>query len=405
MGHINTHKHSYVYWGLNHASEKFFSIRPITKSVWKKRMKVICVGGIRPDWINLSVVFDQLQRNKIENIVVHTGQHYSYNLDKIFFEELGIRKPDAFLEVGSGTQGEQIARTIERSEGVMVKEKPDLLISFSDGNPALSALAATKLHIKVAHLEAGMRSNDWRMPEEKNRRVIDHISDYLFPPTTVARGNLVKEGVNPHKIFEVSKIIIDVLVRFRTQIDESSILEKLDLHPNEYFLVTLHRPENIDDSRILGNLLKGLEMIQKRFGMKIIAPLHPRTTTNIHEFGFKYPENSEIMSPLGFFDFSKLEKEAFCIVTDSGTVQEDACYFRVPCVTARISTERPETLEVGANMLADTLQPDHILSCTEQMVKTKRKWKIPYREGSAEKIVGILEEKEEEIVKPKIWWD
>lgn len=367
-------------------------------------MKVLCVGGIRPDWINFSVIFEQLERNEIENIVVHTGQHYSYILDKIFFEELRIREPDVFLEVGSGTQGEQTARTIERSERVMVKEKPNLVISFSDGNPALSALAATKLHIKVAHLEAGMRSNDWRMPEEKNRRIIDHISDYLFPPTMIAGNNLVNEGINPLKIFEVSKIIIDVLVRFKTQIDKSSILEKLDLTPNEYFLVTLHRPENVNDSRILDNLLRGLEMVRKKFGMKIIAPLHPRTTANIHKLGFKFPENWEIMEPLGFFDFSKLEKNAFCVITDSGTVQEDACYFHVPCVTTRISTERHETLEVGANVLAYTLEPDHILSCVEKMTATKRTWSVPYSEGSSEKIVKILREKEEEIMKPKVWW-
>lgn len=369
-------------------------------------MRVLCVGGIRPDWINLSVILESLERNEIENIVIHTGQHYSRNLDEVFFEELRIRKPDFYLGVGSGTQGEQTGRTIELSERVMRKVKPDLVISFSDGNPALSALAATKLHIKVAHLEAGLRSNDWRMPEEKNRRIIDHISDYLFPPTTIASDNLAREGIHPTKIFNVSKIIIDVLVKFKARINESSILEKLDVTPQEYFLVTLHRAENVGDFRILSNILRGVEMARKNFGIPIVAPLHPRTVANIKKFRLeKLINNWNIVKPLGFFDFGKLEKNAFCIVTDSGTVQEDACYFRVPCVTTRISTERLETLEVGANLLAKTLLPHDIFRCVKMMIESDRNWKIPYYEGSSEIIVRILKEKEEEIKRPKVWWD
>lgn len=181
-------------------------------------MKVMTILGIRPDWIKASMVLKRLDVTKgITHVIVHAGQHYSYNLDKIFFEELELRLPDCRLEVGSGTQGEQTARIIERSEKVIMQENPDVVLLLGDSNTSLAGISAAKLDVEVAHLEAGMRSNGWRMPEEKNRRIIDHISDYLFPPTTIASDNLVKEGINPYKIFEVSKIIIDARAIFMWQ--------------------------------------------------------------------------------------------------------------------------------------------------------------------------------------------
>lgn len=363
------------------------------------------VLGIRPDIINLHPIVKELQRRESNYVIVHTGQHYSYFFDKLFFEQLNFSKPDYHLKVGSGTHAQQMAALVERFERVLLKEKPDLVFSFSDANPSLSGIVASKMGIKVAHLEAGMRSYDWRMPEEKNRRLMDSIADYLFTPTSGTKQNLLDEGIPPHRIFQVGKLIVDVLDNFKEEIEKNKILEKLGIEKKEYFLVTAHRLENVGVKTPLRNILESLGELYKIYKKVVIFPIHPRSRAGIKKFGLKVPEGIRLMNPLGFLEFSKLEKNAFCCVTDSGTVQEDSCIFRVPCVTMRISTERSETVEVGSNIVAG-LNKKHIIEAVHKMVNKKTNWKNPYgKPDCARKIIDILEDREEEILSQKVWWD
>ena len=368
-------------------------------------MKYLIVLGIRPDIINYQPIVSELNRRKCDYVIVHTGQHYSYFFDGLFFKQLKFPKPDYHLKVGSGTQAQQLGTLIQRFEKVLLKEKPDLVFSFSDANPALSAIVASKMGIKIAHLEAGMRSFDWRMPEEKNRRLIDSISDYLFTPTLNTKQNLLREGHPTHKIFRVGKPVYDVLNNFRKEIDQNKVLEKLQLEKKDYFLVTAHRPENVGFKRPLKNIIESLNELHKKYEKDIIFPIHPRTRKSIKKFGIKLSKGIRLFDPVGFLEFSKLEKNAFCCVTDSGTVQEDSCIFKVPCVTIRISTERSETVEVGSNIVAG-LNKKHILKAIDIMINRKPNWKNPYgKPDSAKKTIKILEERSSEILKPKVWWD
>ncbi len=368
-------------------------------------VKYMIVLGIRPDIINLQPLVKEMSKRNCKYTIVHTGQHYSYFFDKLFFEQLNFPKPDYHLRVGSGSQAQQLASMVERFEKVLIKEKPNLVFSFSDANPALSGIVASKIGIKVAHLEAGMRSYDWRMPEEKNRRLMDSISDYLFTPTSGTKQNLLDEGIPSHKIFQVGKLIMDVLHDFRSEIDKSNIMEKLDIGKKEYFLVTAHRPENVGVKSPLKNILESLDVLYKTYGKRIIFPIHPRTRASIKTFRLKIPEGLTLMDPLGFLEFSKLEKNAFCCVTDSGTVQEDSCIFRVPCVTMRISTERSETVQVGSNIVAG-LNKKHIIEAVKIMVNRKTNWNNPYgKPECAKKTMDVLEKHESEILTPKTWWD
>ena len=368
-------------------------------------IKYMLVLGIRPDIINYQPIIRQLQLRKSNFVIVHTGQHYSYFFDRIFFKQLNFPKPDYHLKVGSGSQAQQLSRLISKIEPILLKEKPDLVFSFSDANPALSALVATKMGIKVAHLEAGMRSFDWRMPEEKNRRIVDSISDYYFTPTKDTKQNLLNEGVASHKIFRVGKPIYDVLHNFRDEIDSSPVLDQLDISSKDYFLATIHRPDNVMYKRPLCNIISALGQLYKTYEKPIIFPIHPRTRQSLTNYNIRIPKGVQLYDPLGFFEFSKLEKNAFCCVTDSGTVQEDSCIFRVPCVTIRVSTERSETVEVGSNIVAG-LNKEHILSAIDIMINRKTNWKNPYgKPNSAEKTINILESHAQEICSRKIWWN
>jgi len=368
-------------------------------------MKYMIVLGIRPDIINYQPIVKELEKRKKETVIVHTGQHYSYFFDELFFKQLKFPKPNYHLKIGSGTQAQQLGKLVQKFEKVLIKEKPDIVFSFSDANPALSAIVATKMGIKVAHLEAGMRSYDWRMQEEKNRRIVDSFADYLFTPTVNTKNNLLKEGISSHRIFRVGKPIYDVINNFKEEIDQNEILEKWGIEKKNYFLVTAHRPENVNFEKPLRNIINALETIYKKYQKQIIFPIHPRTRKSLKKFGIKVSKGIRLFDPVGFLEFSKLEKNAFCCVTDSGTVQEDSCIFRVPCVTMRISTEREETIQVGSNIVAG-LNKNHIVKAVDSMINKKTNWKNPYgKPDSAKKTIKILEEKKDEILKPKIWWD
>ena len=350
------------------------------------------IFGTRPEIIRLSRIFEQIDKN-FEHIMVNTSQNFTRELNSIFFDDLKVRKPDFDLKINTDAYGPEVADVIIKTEKLLKKENPDILLILGDTNSGLSALPAAHQGIKVAHLEAGMRSYDFRMPEEKNRVMIDHLSTVLLPYTPYSRENLIRENIHPSKIYVVGNPIIEVIDFYLPKIEKSNILSKLKLKKNDYFLVTAHRSENVDDKKSLRNIFTGLEKIHQKYNKKIIYPIHPRTVSKIK--GIEIPYGIKIIEPLGFFDFSNLEKNAFCLITDSGTVPEESLYFKKPCVTIRESTERPETIEAGSNILSG-LNPEKILQSVNVITSKKPDWEWNTALGdgkTSRKVVNILQGK------------
>jgi len=352
-------------------------------------MKIMSIFGTRPEIIRLSKIFPLLDKH-FEHVMVNTSQNYTDELNNIFFKDLDIRNPDYNLQISTNTYGEEISDIIKKSNDVLVKEKPDIVLILGDTNSGLAAIPAAHHGIKIAHLEAGMRSYDNRMPEEKNRITIDHLSSILLPYTPYSRENLLRENIHPSKIFVVGNPIIEVINHNMKKIDASNILSKLELDVDEYILVTAHRSENVDDSNRLQQIFSGLEKIHKKFNKKIIYPIHPRTLSKID--GIKIPECVLTIDPLGFLDFSKLEKNAFCLITDSGTIPEESLYFKKPCITIRDSTERPEYLEAGSTILSG-LDPQKMVDSVDLLTSVPPDWEWNSSLGdgmTASKVVNIL---------------
>lgn len=347
--------------------------------------------GTRPEIIRLCRIIEKLD-GVCDQIIVHTGQNYDYTLDKIFFEQLGVRKPDYYLGA-RGTFGEQIGTILAESERIMLKEKPDKFLVLGDTNSSLAAVMAKRLAIPVYHMEAGNRCYDDRVPEEVNRRIIDHSSDILLPYTERSRANLIREGISGERIYVTGNPINEVINYFEKQIKRSAILKTLGLNAGGYFLVTMHRAENVDIEERLDNLLKALGKIGKKYDLPVIVSLHPRAKKRIEQAGLKAgSKNVRLLEPFGFFDFITLEKNARCVISDSGTVQEECCIFRVPNVTIRDVTERPETIECGSNMLTG-VSPELILSSIEAVLKESREWDPPVEyvvENVSSKIIKIV---------------
>jgi len=352
-------------------------------------MKIMSIFGTRPEIIRLSRIFALLDTN-FEHVMINTSQNYTKELNSVFFDDLNIRKPDYDLKVNTEAYGVEVADVIVKTEKLLKKEKPDILLILGDTNSGLSAIPAAHQGIKIAHLEAGMRSYDFRMPEEKNRVMIDHLSTVLLPYTPYSRENLIRENIHPSKIFVIGNPIIEVIEHYMPKIEKSKILQKLKLKKNDYFLITAHRSENVDNLKSLKNIFSGLEKIHQKFGKKIIYPIHPRTTSKMQNI--KIPKGIELIDPLGFFDFTYLEKNAFCLLTDSGTVPEEALYFKKPCVTIRETTERPEIIEAGSNILSG-LNPENILRSVESITSGKPdwQWKEALGDGkTSRKVINIL---------------
>lgn len=313
-------------------------------------MKVVSIVGARPQFIKLAPLSVELRKRGIFEIILHTGQHYDDNMNKVFFEELEISEPDINLGIGSGLHGEQTGKMLIGIEEVLLKEKPNLVIVYGDTNSTLAgALAASKLHIPLAHVEAGLRSFNKKMPEEINRIVADHLSDILFCPTETAVDNLKKEGINK-SVYLVGDLMFDALMHFEkiSQL-KSKILEKLNLTPKSYLLLTIHRAENTDDVERLKNIISALCEID----IHIVFPIHPRTKDRLEKYGLYslLGQNVKIMDPVGYLDMLMLEKNAYAIVTDSGGVQKEAFWLKVPCITLRDETEWVETVDLGWNTL------------------------------------------------------
>lgn len=346
-------------------------------------MKIAIVVGTRPEIIKMAPVVRELERTNTDFFILHTGQHYSYNLNKVFFKQLKLPHARYNLEVGSGSHAEQTAKILIGVEKVLQQESPDIVLVEGDTNSVLAgALAATKLHIKVGHLEAGLRSYDRNMPEEINRILVDHCSDYLFAPTKKAEDILLGEGISEGKIFVTGNTIVDAVYQHSEIARErGNMLDTLNLKPKEYFLVTLHREENVDNQARFTSILEGLDEVAAEFGLPVIHPVHPRSQRRMVEFDLK-PKGLTLIDPVDYLGFLQLEINARLILTDSGGIQEEACILRVPCVTLRDSTERPETIEVDSNILAGASK-DEILKDTRLMLSRGDQWMNPFGDGKA----------------------
>jgi len=357
-------------------------------------MKVAVVLGTRPEIIKFSPIIREFERLGLDYFVLHTGQHYSYNMDRVFFEQLELPEARYNLDVGSGSHAEQTGKMLIGVEKVLVSERPSIVLVEGDTNTVLAgALAAVKLGIKVGHVEAGLRSYDRQMPEEINRILADHCSDMLFAPTEKSRQILLGEGIAAEKIFVTGNTIVDAVYQ---NLDiakrKVNVLEELDVETDGYFLVTVHRQENVDNEKRFRGILEGLELVNKEFGLPVIYPIHPRARKQLKAFGIAV-NGVRIVDPLDYLSFLILESNARLVLTDSGGVQEETCILGVPCVTLRYNTERPETLEVGSNVLAGT-EPDEIAKKVDFMLNKGRGWPNPFGDGKAgQRIVELLREK------------
>ena len=338
-------------------------------------MKVMTVLGTRPEIIRLSRIIEKLDRS-CQHVLVHTGQNYDPNLNDVFFQQLGVRAPDHYLNV-RGSLGEQLGILLSETEKLLKDESPDKLLVLGDTNSALSAIIAKRYGIPVYHMEAGNRCYDDRVPEEVNRRIIDHSSDVLMPYTERSRQNLLREGIPGRRVFVTGNPIHEVIQHDDPQIQDSTILRDLELAPVKYFLVTLHRAENVDIESRLRELTLALERIQQKYDLPVIVSTHPHTRARMESFGvINNNPDVHFLQPFGFFDFIKLEQNAACVLSDSGTVQEECAIFKVANVTLRDVTERPETLECGSNILTSA-NSENILRCVGLVLKQKDSWYIP----------------------------
>jgi UDP-N-acetylglucosamine 2-epimerase (non-hydrolysing) len=355
---------------------------------------ILLVIGTRPEIIKMSPVIRECTRQGLAFSVLHTGQHYSYAMDRIFFDQLDLSSPAYNLDVGSGTQGAQTAALLAGVEKVLLKDPPGIVLVQGDTNTVCAgALAAAKLHIPVGHVEAGLRSNDRSMPEEINRIVADHVADQLYAPTKNSRQNLLREGIPAGKITVTGNTVVDAVQQnIRIAQQKMHPLDELGLDQGNYFLVTAHRAENVDDPVRLGGILTGLEKVSEHFGFPVVFPMHPRTRKMVREFSLS-TEGIRVIDPVGYLEFLILESMASLILTDSGGVQEETCILKVPCVTLRENTERPETIDAGSNMLAGT-NPEMILAAADRMIDIPRTWNNPFGKGdAAHRIIEVCRKK------------
>ncbi len=363
------------------------------------QIKIINIVGARPNFMKIAPLMrEYLRYPEISPILVHTGQHYDYQMSESFFKNLGIKKPDYNLEVGSGTHAQQFAKIIERFETVLIKEKPDLVLVVGDVNStAACAITAKKMGIPIAHVEAGLRSFDQKMPEEINRIITDHISDMLFVSEQSGIKNLKKEGIKSPKIFFTGNVMIDTLIDSMPQIEKSVILEKNNLKDKRIILATIHRPSNVDSKEKLEKILEILSKIEK--DSTIVFPMHPRTKKNIESFGldenFKKLGNILILDPLEYFDLIKILKNSWMVITDSGGIQEEAAFLKIPTITIRENTERPATVFCGANTITG-LNSKKIAAQIKKISSKKYPniKNIPLYDGkTAKRIVAIITKK------------
>lgn len=351
------------------------------------------VLGTRPEIIKLSPIVRACQRQDVPFSIIHTGQHYSDGLDTVFFEQLGLPTPDYDLAVGSGSHGEQTGRMITEIESVLADELPDVVLVQGDTNSVLAGtIAAAKLDgVDVGHVEAGLRSFNRSMPEETNRRLADHGADYLFAPTETASDQLMAEGVPAERITVTGNTIVDAVEQnVSIAREQSSVLTDLSID-GQYALLTAHRAENVDDPDRFKSLLESVARAASIHSLDVVYPIHPRAEKRLEEFELEVPARIDVVAPLDFLDFLLLEEEARIVFTDSGGVQEECCILQTPCITLRNETERPETVDVGANKVVGS-DPESVVEGVRQMLAGKTDWENPFGDGTAaEQVIDELQ--------------
>jgi UDP-N-acetylglucosamine 2-epimerase len=330
-----------------------------------KKLKVITIVGTRPEIIKLSRVMNELEQHT-NHILIHTGQNYDKELNDIFFSDLGVKTPDYYLDAAVESAAETIGNIITAADKVFEKEKPDALLLLGDTNSCLGAIAAKRRKIPIFHMEAGNRSFDERVPEEINRRIIDHISDINMPYTEHARNYLTREGLKPNQVIKTGSPTPEVLNHYKLEIEASPVLSDMGLQEKNYFVVSVHREENVDCEQHLLKILETLNTLADTYQKKIIVSTHPRTRKRLEALGDRFQANNlvKFMQPMGLFAYVKLQKHAYCVVSDSGTITEESSILGFPAVTIRQSHERPEGMEVGT-LLMSGLDYENVLSCVE----------------------------------------
>lgn len=324
-----------------------------------KRLKVMTIVGTRPELIRLAAVMKELDRY-FDHVLVHTGQNWDYHLNEIFFKELEIRKPDYFLEVVGNNLGETMGSIISKSYDVMVKEQPEALLILGDTNSALSAISAKRLKVPIFHMEAGNRCFDQNVPEEINRKIVDHISDINLPYTEHSRRYLLSEGFPKERIFVTGSPMTEVLAHYSEKIEKSDVLDRLNLKREGYILLSAHREENIDLEDNFSTLLNTVNAVAQEFKLPIVYSAHPRSKKRLEESGLTFDPLVTVLSPFGFFDYNKLQQNAFCVLSDSGTLSEESAILNFPAVLIRTSTERPEVLDKGT-MIIGGIESDRVI--------------------------------------------
>ena len=357
--------------------------------------KIFLIAGTRPNFMKLAPIIKRFPDNgELRYFLIHTGQHYDYEMSRIFFEQLEIPEADFYLGVGSGTQNYQIANIMLKLEELINEQKPDIIVVVGDVNSTLAAaLSAVKCGVPVAHIEAGLRSFDETMPEEINRKITDSISTLLFTHCEEANKNLMREGISPQKIHLVGNVMIDNLLDCIDKTKNSKIMEKLELDEKKFAVLTLHRASNVDNISILSEIMRAVEHVSNE--VKVVFPVHPRAAKNIEKSlkNTKHSSNIHLIKPLGFIDFLKLMMESKFVLTDSGGIQEETSFLGIPCITIRENTERPITTEIGTNILAG-IKKENILNAARKILDEKFTTKgksIPYWDGKAsDRIIKII---------------
>lgn len=336
-------------------------------------MKVMSIFGTRPEMIKMWATLKKLDALNFEHIMVHTGQNFTPELRDFFFTDLELRKPDFELNIDVTSYGKEVADVIRKSDDLFEKVRPDALLILGDTYSGLSVMPAAHRGIKIFHMEAGLRAWDRRMPEQRNRILIDHMSNVLLPYNQYHRENLIREGIHPSKIIVTGNTTFEAMRAFQPQIAASQILSRLNLESKKYILVTAHRSENVDNPEFLAGMFRAFAKLADRFGLDVIYPMHPRTKSKLASIPVH--ARVKVMAPLGFYDFNHLLKESFCVVSDSGTAAEEGLFYKVPNVSLRMATERIETVESGGTIVSG-MNPDNIVESVATAVG--QKWSARY---------------------------
>ena len=341
------------------------------------KSKIMTIVGTRPEIIKLSRIINELDKYA-DHILVHTGQNYDYELNEIFFKDLKIRRPNHFLNAAGKTVAETISKIILESDKILEKEKPDAVLLYGDTNSCLSVISAKKKQIPIFHMEAGNRCFDQRVPEEINRKIVDHLSDINMPLTEHARNHLLSEGIDPNTIIKTGSCMKEILTFYKKDIESSKVHKNLNLELKKYFLVSAHREENVDYTDNLESLLLSLNAIAEKYNLPVIVSTHPRTKDRLEKFNKKIKTNNLIkfLKPLGFFDYIKLQSSAYCVISDSGTITEESSILKFPAIMIRQSHERPEGMDEGT-LIMSGIHKDRILESIEVVVNQYNEGKIP----------------------------